>query len=89
MAECSRHPGNVLPGCHYCRYGTEPVRFEEPGMDENSDEYSGLLYSVRLAIARGVSPAHVRQAVNLITRDYEQYGEQAATVAREDFISER
>lgn len=25
MAECSRHPGNVLPGCHYCRYGVEPA----------------------------------------------------------------
>lgn len=24
MAECSPHPGNPLPGCHYCRTGTEP-----------------------------------------------------------------
>jgi hypothetical protein len=64
------------------------VEFREPAMDENSDEYSGLLYSVRLAIARGVPPAHVRQAVDLITRDYEQHGDEAATIAREDFISE-
>ena len=25
MAECSRHPGNPLPGCHHCRTGTEPA----------------------------------------------------------------
>lgn len=24
MAECERHPGNVLPGCWYCRNGAEP-----------------------------------------------------------------
>ncbi len=30
MAECSRHPGNVLPGCHYCRTGTEPEAFKAP-----------------------------------------------------------
>lgn len=24
MAECSVHPGNLLPGCHWCRTGTEP-----------------------------------------------------------------
>lgn len=24
MAMCSRHPGHLLPGCTYCRTGTEP-----------------------------------------------------------------
>lgn len=24
MAECSRHPGNPLPGCYWCRNRTEP-----------------------------------------------------------------
>jgi hypothetical protein len=24
VAECSRHPGNPLPGCYWCRNGLEP-----------------------------------------------------------------
>ena len=24
MAECSRHPGSLLPGCVWCRKGIEP-----------------------------------------------------------------
>ena len=57
------------------------AEFEEPAMDEGS-------CAVRRAIARHHSPAHVRQTVNLITRDYEQYGDQAHVIAREDYASE-
>lgn len=43
MAECSVHPGNLLPGCHWCRTGTEPgavvpgkVFFAKTGADTGS-----------------------------------------------------
>jgi hypothetical protein len=63
--------------------------FPEPAMDENSPEYGELLRAVRRAIARNVPPAAVRQAVNLVTMDYESYGASAAQFAEEDLTSEK
>lgn len=90
MAECERHPGHVLPGCYYCRTRTEPPQrpFQEPEMDENSQEYRELLRAVRRAVARGAEPSAVLAAVRLITAGYERYGGAAHLIAREDFMSE-
>jgi hypothetical protein len=47
MAECSRHPGNTLPGCHWCRTGTEPP-------SRPADVHMAPLYQAQLLAAESM-----------------------------------
>lgn len=54
MAECSIHPGNMLPGCYWCRTGTEPgSAFIPPSQADLEAETEKALTAARsLAVQR-------------------------------------
>ena len=55
MAECSRHPGNSLPGCWYCRNSVEPRRFPVSAVGAVRDFLAAHAGLPRVAVAHYVT----------------------------------
>ena len=65
MAECSRHPGNVLPGCYFCRTGTEPGDPYIPCQDTLNADTEEALARAR-AMAASIGKSHILDGMTAI-----------------------